>query len=272
MLRIMLGREKKVRLFGPPGFLRQVECRLASYNWNLLGSYPTEFVVEGCELHPEGVARCARFSSRRTFAPEPLPDFQLADGVIVEEENFLVRCAFLEHSITSLGYAFEEKLHVNVLKNRLAEMGLPVGPWLAEAKRAAVAGMPDDTVLEVAPGEGRSSVTLGELRPALHVVRGEKVSYVTDVSFSPENRQRIVALAQGSDYLFIEATFLDRERQRASERAHLTARQAGLLAREAGVGKVVPFHFSPRHEKEEAQLRREVAEAFAMSNGNEQAE
>ena len=57
--------------------------------------------------------------------------------------------------------------------------------------------------------------------------------------------ERIVALAAGADYLFIEATFLHEEEVRAAEKRHLTARQAGLLAREAGAVPGVPIHFSP---------------------------
>ncbi|MBJ6724673.1 ribonuclease Z [Geomesophilobacter sediminis] len=263
MLRLMLGRDKTLRLYGPPGFLRQVEARLASYSWNLLGTYPTEFVVEAYELGPERTARSARFSSRRTFEREPLGEVALVDNVILEEENFLVRCAFLEHSIPCLAYAFEEKLHVNVQKNRLAEMGLPVGAWLAQVKRAIVAGMPGETEVAVPVGGEMRRLTLKELGPALEVVRGEKVAYVTDVSYAPQNREKIVALALGADYLFIEATFRAGEEQRARERAHLTTRQAGELARAAGVGRVIPFHFSPRHEKEEAEMRREVNDAFS---------
>lgn len=266
LLRIMLGREKRLRLFGPPGIIRQVECRLASYSWNLLGSYPTEFAVTAWELDPAGSARSVRFSSRNGFHPEPGERICFTGGLFLEEESFVVRCAFLEHSIPCLGYAFQERVHVNVLKNRLAELGLPVGPWLAEAKRAVVSGMPDQTVIAVPDAQRGAPVTLADLRPALRVVPGEKVAYVTDVSYSAENRRRIMALAQGADYLFIEAPFLDREELRARERAHLTARQAGEIARSAKVGRVIPFHFSPRHEKEEQALRREVEEAFTMIN------
>jgi len=42
----------------------------------------------------------------------------------------------------------------------------------------------------------------------------------------------------------------------------LTAAQAGALARKAAVGRVEPFHFSPRYAGEEALIIREVEEAF----------
>ena len=48
----------------------------------------------------------------------------------------------------------------------------------------------------------------------------------------------------------------------AAERAHLTTAQAGELARKAVVGRVEPFHFSPRYAGDEAFIIREVEEMF----------
>jgi len=156
---------------------------------------------------------------------------------------------------------------VNFMKNRLEELGAPVGPWLSRVKSAVLQGEPDSTLIRVAPQgphpEQEHLFTLGELKErVLSLVPGEKVAYVTDTAYTPENRRRIVELARGADYLFIEATFLDADRERAAERAHLTARQAGELAREAGAARVFPFHFSPRYLERERELRREVEAAF----------
>jgi ribonuclease Z len=65
--------------------------------------------------------------------------------------------------------------------------------------------------------------------------------------------------AAGSDYLFIEAMFLRRMRS-AQEKYHLTARQAGSLARAGVTGN--PFHFSPKYTGQGDELRREVEDAF----------
>jgi len=266
LLRVMLGRDKRVGLYGPPGVLAQVEHRLASYSWNLIGSYPTEFTLTVSELHPDGSGLRAQFCSKRAFARELEQAIELKDGVLLDQENFRIRASFLEHSIPCLAYAFEEKRHVNFMKNRLAELGVPVGPWLTELKAAVLRGDPDDSPVRAfgGRGDGGAIFRLGELKErVLRVVAGEKIVYVTDAAYTPENRSRIVELARGADYLFIEATFLHVDQVRARDRAHLTARQAGELAREAGVARVIPFHFSPRHLRAEPELRRELAEAFA---------
>ena len=105
---------------------------------------------------------------------------------------------------------------------------------------------------------------LGVLRgDVVRLVPGEKIADVTDVGFHEENRRRIVSLAAGATRLFIECPFSTRTPNQAAARSHLTARQAGLLARESEAQIVVPFHFSPRYETREAELRAEIDAAHA---------
>ena len=68
----------------------------------------------------------------------------------------------------------------------------------------------------------------------MRVVPGQKITYVTDAVYSAENAEKIVALASGADYLFIEASFMHEEVEHAALKCHLTAHQAGELARRAG--------------------------------------
>jgi ribonuclease Z len=95
------------------------------------------------------------------------------------------------------------------------------------------------------------------------ITRGQKIAYVVDARFDDENASRIVQLAEGADVFYCEATFLDRDADKARERYHLTARQAGFLARSAHVRDLIVFHFSPRYTGEEELLYREAKEEFA---------
>jgi ribonuclease Z len=71
-----------------------------------------------------------------------------------------------------------------------------------------------------------------------------------------------VEFARGADVLFVEACFLDEDRERAGEKYHLTARQAGRLARLAGVKRFVLFHHSPKYRGEEERFIEEARRAF----------
>jgi ribonuclease Z len=82
------------------------------------------------------------------------------------------------------------------------------------------------------------------------------------VADTPANRAAIVALVRNADLLFIEAAFALEDAALAQDRAHLTAAAAGGIAREAGVRRVEPFHYSPRYTGQEARLLDELKAAF----------
>ena len=165
-----------------------------------------------------------------------------------------------------LGFAIEEAAHVNVWKNRLAELGLPLGPWLRELKRAVIENRPGDHLIRIGSrptSPDMRELPLDTLRSVLTVTPGQKVAYVTDAADTPANRSAIIRLAQNADLLFIEAAFAQADTALAVERAHLTTAAAGSLAREARVRRVEPFHFSPRYSGQETRLLDEVMTAFA---------
>jgi len=59
-----------------------------------------------------------------------------------------------------------------------------------------------------------------------------------------------------------EAAFSEKDLPRARQRRHLTAHQAGLLAKEAGAERLVIFHFSPRYHGQLNLLYDEASLAF----------
>ncbi|TCV80107.1 ribonuclease Z [Sulfurirhabdus autotrophica] len=269
LLRICLGREKKVFLYGPPNFLEQVEHKLASYTWNLVENYATDFTLVVTEVNPDCHARSAEFHCQSAFRREKEKTWRLTDNVLLDETMFCVRYAMLDHKIPSMAFALEEKSHVNIWKNRLMALALPIGPWLKELKRAVLSGEPDDTLIRawwVEEGERQEKVfQLGKLKEqVVRIVPGQKLAYVTDVVYHAENASRIAALASGAYVLFIESTFLQQDVQRAAEKYHLTAWQAGIIARQAGVATVIPFHFSPIYSGNEALLRQELEKVFSL--------
>jgi ribonuclease Z len=134
LVRVSLGRDVAVQVFGPPGIVDQVAHKLSAYTWNLVETYPGDFSIIAAELSPEGTLSSVRFRSRRRFEREPIQPSHARDGVLVDDPAFRIRTVFLEHRTPCLAFAVEEKMHVNVWKNRLAELGLPVGPWLKDLK------------------------------------------------------------------------------------------------------------------------------------------
>ena len=262
LVRLMLNREKALKVFGPPGFLANVHGKLTGYTWNLTEGYP--FSVIAAEVHPDRILS-QTFRSQHRFIPEEQKEAAFT-GILEEDSQLKVSAAHLDHFIPSLAFALEERFHINVHKERLSERGLSIGPWLKEMKDALWRGESGDLCLKV-PLEGRGGVekkefSLDDLKETVTLTPGQKVAYVADCRFTEENARRIIQLAEGTDLFFCEAGFLDRDRDRAEERGHLTARQAGELARQAKVKKLQIFHFSPKYEKEAEGMFREAEEAF----------
>jgi ribonuclease Z len=268
LLRICLGRARPLKLFGPAGFIDRVEHRLASYVWNLVENHSVDLAITACEISADGShLSWSTFSSRERFLRRDRAAEALQDGLLLDEPALQVRCAVLDHGIPCLGFALQEPTHVNVWPNRLAQLGLAPGPWLKDAKRAVITGAPDDTMITVRCLEGSATredhVPLGELRSAaLQSVPGQKIAYVTDVACHASNLQRIRQLAANADLLFIESAFLARDAGEARRKNHLTASQAGSIARDCGAHEVIPFLFSPRYADCEAALVDEVRSAF----------
>jgi ribonuclease Z len=266
LLRVLVGREKTISLYGPIGFIEHVGHKLHAYRWNLVDHYLSDLIFIVTEIDSSLVTRTARFRLKNAFSAEAAGSDRSVEGVIYSEPTFHITTAVLEHRTPCLGFAIEEAAHANVWKNRLAELGLPLGPWLRELKRAVIENRPDEHPIRISSRPTSPEVSempLGTLRSVLTVTPGQKVAYVTDAAATPANRAAIIRLAQNADLLFIEAAFAQADKALAAERAHLTTDAAGSLARQARVRRVEPFHFSPRYSGQEAQMLDEVMTAFA---------
>jgi len=260
LLRICLHRTTPLHLIGPAEFADRVEHKLRAYSLNLLDEQSFDFMIRVTEFDGDGFIRICEFRAREALRRRDMPLIRLIPGTLLDEEDFRIVGVVLDHGIPCLAFAFEEKLRVNVWSEGLKRLKLPVGPWLNEAKRAVRRGEPDDGHIAIS---GELSLPLGLLKQhALRTARGQKIAYVVDASYHQQNIDRIVALARGADQLFIETAFLDVDAQIAAEKRHLTARQAGDLAKRAGVVRLVPFHFSARYRDQEDKLRSEAEEAF----------
>jgi ribonuclease Z len=268
MLRILLGRDRDLHLFGPPGFLAQVEHKLSAYTWNLVQNYESDFTLRVTELDETSIAKRASFHCRKAFQREQDEIVSTRENILLDEPAMKVRYTLLDHGgIACLAYMLEENAHVNIWKNCLEEMGLPLGPWLRELKQAVLRSEADDTQIVVhwrEQGVQQERVlTLKALKPALRIVPGQKIAYVTDVAWQRDNVTRITELARKADLLYIEAVFMERDSEHGQKKFHLTTRQAGDIARTAGAINVIPMHFSPRYQGENlAALREELALAF----------
>lgn len=271
LLRVFLGREKELHLFGPPNFFGHVEGKLAAYTWNLVSEYENNFALKVTEVHPEKtltrIYKCKdRFRPIEGQTQEPF------SGILLKEPSFSVEATLLDHRVPCLGLSLVENFYANIIKEGLKELGLPVGPWLNQFKKALSEERDLDSDFSVT-WEDRGAIirkkkfVLGDLsRKIARISSGQKITYITDIIGNRSNREKVINLARNSDHLFIEAPFLDSDRETAKKKYHLTAREAGELAKEADVKQFTLFHFSPRYTHRAKDIEAEAMEGFVSAH------
>ncbi|WP_372368156.1 ribonuclease Z [Candidatus Uabimicrobium sp. HlEnr_7] len=149
------------------------------------------------------------------------------EGVIFEDEQFVITAKQLSHSVDTFGYRIQEKDGRTMLPNKLAEYNVK-GPSIGALQR--------DGYLEV-DGKRIAVEDVSVLR------RGQSMAFVMDTRVC----QAAADLAENVDLLVCEATYLKQHSVEAKDRGHLTAEQAATIAKNANVRKVVLSHFSQRY-------------------------
>jgi ribonuclease Z len=267
LLRIFLGRDSEFHIFGPPGFFNHVEGKLNGYVWNLVEEYEYNLVLRVSEVHENKIIT-KKYLCKEGFRPGEAVTSDITDGILYKTPGFRVRGALLDHKIPCLGLTLDENFHVNINSEELKKLNLDTGPWLTAFKKEIYAGSPEDAIFFVTKEEKgkppeKVRFTLGSLAEKIATITpGQKITYITDVIGSNENIKKIIELARDADHLFIEAAFLQQDDKTAKEKYHLTAAEAGRIARAAEVKKFTLFHFSPRYSHREAELINEATSAF----------
>lgn len=239
VLRALLRRERPLNVYGPSNIIECVEGKLKGYSWNLIKEYPLRIEVFGIT---HDTIEHASFYAENCFSKKQRESKPFS-GIALKDLSFKVKAVCLKHDIDCLGFSMEEDFHINIDKVRLLALGLPVGAWLSDLKKAIRQASPDNKEFVI----NGKSYSLGDIKNLTIINKGQKVSYIVDASPSEDNIKKIIELALGSDTLYSEAYFLDSDRQRAVERNHLTARLAGYIAKEAGVKNLTVMHFSPKY-------------------------
>ncbi len=244
ILRVILHRQRPLNIYGPEGILEKVARKLGSYTWNLTEDYPLEIVIN--EVRENVVITCST-RARDSFAPCQTTTSSRLDAAILTKSIYSIDAMVLDHNVPCLGFVLKEPYHLNIKSSRFNELGYRVGPWIGVFKESILAGRRDD-MIEVTSTTGKVRARVDDLFNELVIItKGYKMAYITDIRASDDNLKRIGELGQDVDILFIEAYYLAERVHQAYEKAHLTAAQAGMIARMLRAKKVVPMHISPRY-------------------------
>jgi ribonuclease Z len=151
-----------------------------------------------------------------------------------------------DHRADTVGYGLVERDRLGRFDpERARVLGIPEGPLWGQIHKGQTVTLPDGRT--IAPAE-----LVGPPRPGRTVV------------FSGDTRPHpaVLAAAKGADLLVHESTFGEDEKGRAIETGHSTAREAAVVARDAGVRRLVLTHISARYTREAPELLAEAQAVF----------
>ena len=161
-----------------------------------------------------------------------------APCVVYGGDGFYVRAFPLEHTKTCVGYTLEELDRPGEFNPDAAlERKVPRGPLWGKLQKGEPVVNEDG--IEVKPDE-----VMGKTRS------GRKFSFVTDTLYLPSIAEEV----KGSDLLICEGMFADDCTDQARQKKHMTARQAGTIARDADVSRMALIHYSPRYTDRDLEL------------------
>lgn len=166
---------------------------------------------------------------------------------IYEGRSFSVQAFPVTHRGQGcFGYIFKEYDHHPFNVEKATALGVPNGPQRGLLVKGETITLDDGTV--VTP-----DMVLGEK------IIGTKVCITGDIART-DNIKEYVADA---DVLITEATFLDSERHEANSFGHITAKQAGELAKEVNIKHLLLTHVSRRYR--EFEVIKEAQATFSDS-------
>ena len=150
-----------------------------------------------------------------------------SDGTVSTGPAFTIEAVRLDHEPETFGWRVVEPDGHRMLADRLAARGI-AGPAVGDLLR-------DGSVTV----DGVRTVVgdVAEVRP------GQRVAFVMDTGVC----DAAVELATGVDLLVCEATFASADASLARRYRHLTAADAGRIARDAGARRLLITHFSQRY-------------------------
>lgn len=164
--------------------------------------------------------------------------------VVLRGHGYRVEAFQTDHRIPSVGYALIEDARPGRFDITKAQaIGIPEGPLFGKLQRGETIRLPDGRVVS-------SGDVVGQSRTGRRIV----------VSGDTRPCDGTIAAAEGADVLVHEATFGDLEQLRARDTRHSTAREAAIVARDAGVKQLVMTHLSTRYDREPGTLLHQARE------------
>lgn len=154
------------------------------------------------------------------------------EEIIFEDRKISIECFKVKHRIECWGFLFREKKNlrkIDIKKVRSYNIPSSFYDSLHEGKDFVT---PENEIIK------NEILTTATIPP-------KSYAYCADTGYFESITEKI----RGVDLLYHESTYLHILEEKAASRFHSTARQAALIAKKAGVKKLLLGHFSSMYEE-----------------------
>lgn len=205
-------------IFGLPGFL---SSRSFLGGDSLLTIYGPAEVRDFVEM---------AITLSKTHLTYAIEFVEVTEGVVFEDEQFIVTAQPVEHVISCLGYRVEQKdLPGELLIERVQALGVPRGPLYRDLKNG----------IDVKLADGR-------IVKARDVVAPPKPGFIVTILGDTKYCVASVELAKNADIIVHEATFDHSTTDLAANYGHSTNVEAATVAKQAQAKHLILTHISAR--------------------------
>lgn len=173
----------------------------------------------------------------------PLQVQEVSEGKFFETKDFYIESIPLKHGIRCNAYAFVEKDKTRLDKKKIKKLKLPNSPLLGELAK------------------GKDIEFNGKKIKSKDIIYHEKSKKIT-IILDTQLIENCHKIAKNSDLIISEAVYLNDEKDLAKLHEHLTAEQAGEIAKRAGAKKLYLSHLSQRYDNNEKLILKEAKKKF----------
>ncbi len=165
-------------------------------------------------------------------------------ATLLTTEKLEVTCFRTNHRIECYGFVFAEKKRPRKLNPENAkEYQIPLSFY--------------ERLKDGEDYSGKDGVVIKNEWVTDAAEPGKRYAFCADTKYD----ESLISHIQGADLIYHETTYLDNLRERAESRFHSTSKQAAVLAKKAGVKKLLIGHFSSKYDTLE-EFENEAREVF----------
>lgn len=170
---------------------------------------------------------------------------EIDSGIFLDTDDFYISCLPMSHGTPCLAYSFVEKEKIRINKEKLEKLKIK-GSIIRDLAKGKDIIWNDKKV---------------KAKDLTYSQPEKKITFIFDTTLN----ENCFKIAENSDLLISEATYTQKDEDADGFRYHMTAHQAGEIAKKSKSKRLILSHLSQRYEMNEKAILDEAKKVFKNS-------